>query len=130
MTAKEKIRHELSSAKLSAKAKAVAGAVEEALCLFCEQNAEFAQAVEQSDRTAAQCVESAVKGCGNSISDFDLYSRAVAFYFEGAKVHFNMTIDLGDNGFSNNQPDSLGQIRTDSDKLSGGISLSLDDLLL
>ena len=48
MTAKEKIRHELSSAKLSAKAKAVAGAIEEALCLFCDQNAEFAQAVEQS----------------------------------------------------------------------------------
>ena len=130
MTAKEKIRHELSSAKLSAKARAVAPSVEQALAQFCDQNTEFAQAVEQSGRTAAECVESAVRGCGNSISDFYLYSRAVAFYFEGAKVHFNMTIDLGDNGFSNNQPDNLGQIRTDSDKPSGGISLSLDDLLL
>lgn len=120
MTAKEKIKTELSGVKLSPKAKAVAGAVEEALCLFCDQNAEFAQAVEQSGRTAAQCVESAVEGCGNSISDFDLYSRAVSFYFEGATVHFNMTIDLGDNGFSN----------AAADKPSGGISLSLDDLLL
>ena len=130
MTATEKIKAELKCAKLSAKAKAVAGAVEEALSLFCDQNSEFAQAVEQSGRTATECVESAVRGCGNSISDIELYRRAAAFYFEDATVHFSMTIDLGDGGFSNNQPDSVGQIRTDSDKPSGGISLSLDDLLL
>lgn len=129
MTAAEKIQSELSGAKLSAKGKAVAPSVAEALTTFCAQNAEFAQAVEQSGKTAAECVESTVKNCGGSISDIEVYRKAVQFYFEGATVHFSMTIDLGDEGFSNAQPDNLGQIRTDSDK-SGGLSLSLDDLLL
>ncbi len=129
MMAAEKIKSELSGARLSVKGRAVASSVEEALTLFCEQNAEFAQAVEQSGKTAAECVENAVMGCGSSISDIEVYRRAVQFYFEGATVHFNMTIDLGDEGFSNVQPDKPGQIRTDSDK-PGGLSLSLDDLLL
>ena len=97
--------------------------VEEALSLFCDQNSEFAQAVKQSGRTATECVESAVRGCGNSISDIELYRRAAAFYFEDATVHFSMTIDLGDGGFSNAPTESL------ADKPSGGLSLSLDDLL-
>ena len=124
MTASEKIKSELNSAKLSAKARAVAPAVAEALSVFCAQNPEFAQAVEQSGRTAAECVESAVRGCGNSISDIELFRRAVAFYFEDATVHFSMTIDLGDGGFSNAPQDAP------ADKPSGGLSLSLDDLLL
>lgn len=129
MTAEEKIKSELSGAKLSAKGKAVAPSVAEALTTFCAQNAEFAQAVGQSCKTAAECVESTVRGCGTSISDIEVYRKAVQFYFEGATVHFSMTIDLGDEGFSNAQPDNPGQIRTEPDK-PGGLSLSLDDLLL
>lgn len=127
MTAAEKIRSELSGAKLSAKGKAVAPSVAEALATFCGQNAEFAQAVEQSGKTAAECVESAVKGCGSSISDIELYRKAVQFYFEGATVHFSMTIDLGDEGFSN-APEHSKQ--TPETTAPGGLSLSLDDLLL
>ena len=126
MTATEKIKAELKCAKLSAKAKAVAGAVEEALSLFCDQNSEFAQAVKQSGRTATECVESAVRGCGNSISDIELYRRAAAFYFEDSTVHFSMTIDLGDGGFSN---EDTAPLPAQADKPSGGLSLSLDDLL-
>lgn len=127
MTAAEKIRSELSGAKLSAKGKAVAPSVAEALTTFCAQNAEFAQAVGQSCRTAAECVESAVRGCGTSISDIEVYRKAVQFYFEGATVHFNMTIDLGDEGFSNNAPEHSEQA---PETTPGGLSLSLDDLLL
>lgn len=65
MTAAEKIRSELSGAKLSAKGKAVVPSVAEALVTFCAQNAEFAQAVEQSGKTAAECVESTVRGLRN-----------------------------------------------------------------
>lgn len=119
MTAAEKIRSELSGAKLSAKGKAVAPFVAEALATFCDQNAEFAQAVEQSGKTAAECVKSTVKGCGGSISDIEVYRKAAQFYFEGATVHFNMNIDLGDNGFSNT-----------SAPAQSALSLSLDDLLI
>lgn len=87
---------------------------------------EFAQAVGQSSRTAAECVESAVRGCGTSISDIEVYRKAVQFYFEGATVHFNMTIDLGDEGFSN-APEHSEQAPGTA---PGGLSLSLDDLLL
>ena len=127
MTAAEKIKSELSGAKLSAKGKAVAPAVSEALATFCAQNAEFAQAVEQSAKTAAECVESTVKNCGGSISDIEVYRKAVQFYFEGATVHFNMSIDLGDEGFSN-IPEHSEQ--TPETTAAGGLSLSLDDLLL
>lgn len=44
MTAAEKIKSELRDAKLSAKGKAVAPSVAEALTTFCDQNVEFAQA--------------------------------------------------------------------------------------
>lgn len=127
MTAEEKIKTELSGAKLSRKGQAVAHAVEEALITFCAQNAEFAQAVEQSAKTAAECVESTVKGCGGSISDIEVYRKAAQFYFEGATVHFNMTIDLGDEGFSNAPEHSEQAPETTA---TGGLSLSLDDLLL
>ena len=102
---------------LSAKGKAVSSAVLDALKSFCEQNTEFAQAVVQTDKTFKDCVESTVKGCGSSISDLEVYRKAVQFYFAGANVHFEMTLDLGDDGFSNN-----------STKPSG-LRLSLDELL-
>ena len=69
------------------------------LLAFCEQEQEFAQAVEQSGKTFQQCLDHAAKGMvkiGNdgSLSDFDTYSRAAKFYFPGAVVHFRMEIDL------------------------------------
>ena len=119
MTAEEKIKSELSGAKLSEKGQAVAPAVAEALMTFCSQNVEFAQAVTQSSRTAAECVENAVKNSGSSISDIEVFRKAAQFYFENATVRFNMTIDLGDNGFSNA-----------SESVQNALSISLDDLLM
>ena len=113
--------------KLSRHGAVVAEPVLNALCGFCEQNAEFAQAISQSGKSFKDCVESAVKGAGSAISDIDVYRRAVEFYFEGATVHFQMTIDLGDGGFSNEE---TAEIPAPADKPSGGLSLSLDDLLL
>ena len=100
MTAVERIKKEANGAKLSQKGKAVSSAVIKALSDFCKQNSEFAQAVEQSGKSVAECIESTVKGCGNSIPDIDVYRRAVQFYFPGATVNFSMTVDLGDGGFS------------------------------
>lgn len=114
--AQDKLSQELSAAKLGKYAQAVAKPTLEALKTFCEQNEEFAQAVLQTDRTFAECAENAVKGVRESISDIEVYRRAVRFYFKGADVHFNMTIDLGDGSDS-------------EETAKPPVSLSLDSLL-
>ncbi len=124
--------NKLDEKKLSPKGKAVGTYVVKVLTDFCRQNAEFAQAIVQSGKTVNDCVEAAVKGAGNSISDFDVYSKAAAFWFEGATVKFTMTLDLGDGGFSNTPESSEG---LDTPDISGTadthkrLELALDDLL-
>lgn len=77
---------------------AIAERTANALQYFCNQEQEFAQAIEQSGKTFQECLDYVAKGVGRSISDFEAYSKAVEFYFTGAKVQFCMKIDLvGDN---------------------------------
>ena len=121
----EKLESGLKGAKLSQHGKTVSTHVVEALKELCRQNGEFAQAVAQSDKTIADCVEAAVKGAGNYLSDIEVYSRAAGFWFEGAKVKFTMTIDLGDEGFSNVTADDARP----EPPAKKGLSLSLDELL-
>lgn len=73
--------------------KAMAAPVAEALRSFCKQDAEFAQAVEQGG-SLAECMSAVAKGVGSYISDLDAYKKAVAFFFPGAKIRMQMTIDL------------------------------------
>ena len=73
---------------------AIAKATAEALQSFCCQEQEFQQAIEQSGKSFQDCLDEAVKGIRESASDFDVYSRAVKFYFPGATIHFRMEIDL------------------------------------
>jgi hypothetical protein len=80
---------------------------------FCGQNCEFAQAVAQGG-SFEDCLKTCTKGIGQACSDLEVYKRAVQFYFKGADVHMKLTIDLGDEGFSN-EPKKIG--------------LSLDSLL-
>ena len=107
------------SKSLSQKGKAVRAAVLEVLIKFCEENSEFAQAIVQTpgDKTVNDCIESTVKGVGSSISDIEVYKRAVQFYFPGADIHVDMRIDLGDGGFSNDG------------KSENSMRLSLDEFL-
>ena len=72
---------------------AMKGVVRDALLELCRQNEEFAQAVAQGG-TFTDCMAAVAKGVGNSISDPEAISRAAAFYFDGAKVQFHMTIQL------------------------------------
>lgn len=74
------------------KAKVMAPTVAEALKRFGEQNAEFAEAVEQGDFNA--CMDTISAKVGNAISDMEIIRKAVEFYFAGAKVHFDMRIEL------------------------------------
>ena len=75
------------------KQKIMAPAVHDALLDFCRQDAEFSQAVAQGG-SLADCMDAVAKGVGQSISDLEAYRRAVQFFFQGADIRFQMTIDL------------------------------------
>lgn len=90
------------------KAKVMSGIIGNALADFCEQDSEFEQAVDQSGKSFADCMDAVAKGIGNSISDIDAIKKAVKFYFSTADVSFVMKIDLcGNNGASKEEPKKL-----------------------
>lgn len=121
MDIKEKLTAELKDAKLGKYETEVKNAVLRTICKFCEQNAEFKQAIEQSDKSFADCLKASVAGAKEHISDLDCYKRAVAFYFPGADIKCTMTLDLGDGGFSNSKTSTAAD--------SGKLQLDLDSLL-
>ena len=116
----KKLEGEFKKAEFGRYGKVVGKPVLKTLKDFCNQNEEFALAVLQTDKTIQQCVEHTVKGVNQSISDIEVYTKAVEFYFPGATIRFSMTIDLGDGGFSNSE---TPQEQPDN------INLSLDSLL-
>lgn len=63
---------------------------------FCNQDERFAEAVVKSNRGFAECIKSIMKGCGNAISDIEVYRRAAKFFFPDSEVSFVMTIKLGE----------------------------------
>jgi len=89
-----KLDRELKGAKLNMKATAVKDSVIKVLKLMCRQEEEFAQAIVQTEKTVAGCIEKTVALCDRSISDIEVYKRAAAFYFPGAKVHMILALDL------------------------------------
>ena len=103
------------------KERAVAEATADALISFCEQEPEFEQAIEQSDKTFQDCLNSIMKSVSSSISDIEVYRRAVKFYFSTATVSFVMNINLG--GEVNAPKITMSKSDTKT------LSVSLDDLL-
>lgn len=100
------------------KVAAVKEYVMQALVSFCEQNAEFAQAVVQSNASLEKCIEKAVSGSGTSISDLELCQKAAVFYFPGCRVEFKMQIRMSE------------YEATDTDSTKGKrIELDLEDLI-
>lgn len=91
-TAKAKLDGE-EKAVSGNKEKAMCGAVKEALLNFCRQDDEFSEAVAQGG-SFKDCMAAVAKNVGTSISDLEAYRRAVQFYFKGADIKFQMTIDL------------------------------------
>lgn len=120
----EKLKNELKELKEkgSAHAQAVAPATCEALCGFCAQQEEFAQAVAQSEKTLLQVCEACVKGVGGSVSDLEVYRRAVAEYFPGAAVDCVMTVRMSEH------EEPAGQIAGRAEK-PDVLSLDLFDLM-
>lgn len=93
--AQEKIKTS-GEKKLGRYENAVNNAVSQTLKAFCEQSEEFARAIVESDKTYADCLTAICKGLGSSISDFDLYTKAVQFWFPGAIVEYKMTIRMSE----------------------------------
>lgn len=101
----------------------MAPAVFDTLKKFSQQEPEFAQAVVQGG-SFAECMNAVAKGVGSSISDLEAYGKAVQFYFPGAKIHFQMTIDLiGDAAPVEPAPHVENELR------SSGLVLNLADFL-
>lgn len=104
----KKLKNELEETKKTGgqRAKAIAQAVHDALAVFCEQQPEFEQAVEQSGKSLREVCEACVKGVGTSISDLEVYRRAVAEYFPGAVVECVMTIRMSEHETNPSSEDS------------------------
>ena len=101
--------------KLGQKAKAIAEPTANALIAFCEQSEEFARAVIDGD-DFINCLITISKDFGNAVSDFEVYSKAVQFYFPGAVIKFEMKI-------------LMSEYELESISNKEDLSLSLDSLL-
>ncbi len=126
--AKEKIKTP-TEAKLNNKAKAIEIATATALKQFCDQSEEFARAVIESDKTFDGCLSEIVKGVGSSISDFDVFTKAVQYYFPGAVVEFKMLIHMSEYEIEEQEHSSPAPQFAEPPKTKQNISLSLDSLL-
>ena len=102
------------------KERVMAGPVAEVLKDFCRQDEEFAQAVAQGG-SFKDCMTAVAKGVGGHISDLDAYKKAVRFFFPGADIRVQMSIDLIGNAAATEEPTA---------KKSTGIMLNLEDFLL
>ena len=90
----EKIAAELKAFKGDRYGMAVKDHVAATITHFCEQSERFAEVVYKTKRTLSDCCAEIMKGCGQSISDIDVYRGAVRNYFPNADIDFRMTITL------------------------------------
>ncbi len=91
--AMKKLESERTSGKYDRYASAMKSLICEKLCIFCKQDSEFAQAVAQGG-TFSDCMKEVAKGCGSALPDEEAIRRAVRFYFPGADVRFQMSVNL------------------------------------
>lgn len=89
----KKLEEEYKSGSFDKYANIMKSAVKDTIADFCRQDDEFAQAVVQGG-SFTDCMKAVAKSCGTGISDLEAYRRAVRFYFPGAEIRFQMTIDL------------------------------------
>lgn len=116
--ARDRLSKELKSGEFDRYGNVMKQGVHDALLEFSRQDEEFAQAVVQGGsfedcmKAVSQCVK------GNGISDSEAYGAAVRFYFPGAAIRVEMTIDL------------LASVRDQADeteKSNRGLMIDLSD---
>lgn len=120
--AKRKLEAERVSGKYDKYASAMKSDVCKTLELFCRQDGEFAQAVVQGG-TFEDCMKAVAKNCGQHIPDIEAYRRAVQFYFPGADVRFQMSVNLCASVEAEEEPEPMPAPKAER-KI-----LSLDDFL-
>ena len=92
--ATEKLAAELKSFNGDRYATAVKDHVASILTSFCEEDARFAEVVFKTKRTLSDCCNEIMKGCGNCVSDIDVYRGAVRNYFPNADIEFHMSFTI------------------------------------
>ena len=105
------------------KEKVMAPVVLKAIKDFCRQEPEFAQAVAQGG-AFADCMRQIAAGTGNAISDLDVYKKAVQYYFPGAKVQMQLTIDLIGDAAKHRESREISSVAAPSKK---PVMLNLED---
>lgn len=90
----EKIDKELKEFNGDRYGKAVHTYVANALRDFCAKSDRFAEVLYKTRRSMSDCVKEIMKGCGQHISDIEVYRRAARFYFPNSEVDFVMTITI------------------------------------
>lgn len=88
----EKLNSESKSYKGNKYGDAVHSYVTNALREFCSQDVRFAEVFYKTKRTLSDCIAHIMKGCGNAISDIEVYRRATKFYFPNSEIEFIMKI--------------------------------------
>ena len=74
--------------------KAIAAETANALMEFCSQSVEFASAVVLGE-SFEECCKAICKNVGSSISDLEIFRRAVKRYLPNADVKYRMEITVG-----------------------------------
>lgn len=108
-SASQKIDAELKAFNGGQKEKVVSSHVAKALKQFCKNEA-FALAVFDNKKTLSDCCKEVMNGVGNSVSDIEVYRRAVSFYFPGAKVAFKMEIDINGTAIAAEETTAAGDM--------------------
>lgn len=94
--AREKLADEEKSFSGGQKEKIVYRDVSRTLQSFCSEEW-FANAILQSAKTLSDCCKEIMSHVsGSGVSDFEVYKRAVEYYFPTATVKFKMEITLND----------------------------------
>lgn len=76
--------------------KAIAELTGKILKELCEMEPEFEQAIRQSDKSFTDCIDAVsftISRSGHT-SDFDVFKKAVKFYFPGATINYHVSINM------------------------------------
>lgn len=108
----KKIAEELEKFSGGQKEKAVSKFVASTLTHFCSQNERFAEVVYKTQRTLSDCCEEVMHGTGNSVSDIDVYRKAVQSYFPNADISFKMEILIFGEAPSEEEINRVHEVKT------------------
>lgn len=67
----------------------------EVLIDFCQQDVRFADAVLRDGKSLPECLAQIAKGVDRSISDLEVYRKAVQYYLPDAQISMQLSIFFG-----------------------------------